>query len=51
MTSSNPSKRPRLSESDSHIDIEEHNQHLQQLHSQQFQPNNLQNKQLYQNNP
>ncbi|CAG8770760.1 4156_t:CDS:1, partial [Dentiscutata erythropus] len=42
MASSNPSKRPRLSESDSHL--EEHNQHLQQLHSQQFQPNNLQNK-------
>ncbi|CAG8617631.1 1713_t:CDS:2 [Cetraspora pellucida] len=54
MTSSNPSKRPRLSEvaqSDSHL--EENHQHLQ-LHSQQFQVNNLQNnipKQLYQHNP
>ncbi|CAG8545135.1 29366_t:CDS:2 [Racocetra persica] len=50
MTSSNPSKRPRLSEvaqSDSHIED-------LQLHSQQFQLNNLQNnipKQLYQHNP
>ncbi|CAG8521178.1 938_t:CDS:2, partial [Scutellospora calospora] len=39
-------------QSDSHL--EEHNQHLQQLHSQQFQMNNLQNNiqgQVYQPNP
>ncbi|CAG8508336.1 19878_t:CDS:2 [Racocetra fulgida] len=51
MASSNPSKRPRLSEvaqSDSHI--EENHQHLQ-LHSQQFQLQNNIPKQLYQHNP